>query len=92
MSNRILQPTTNILNHTKDLRKAASRVVGDLQDEAVNQFAGFKGEASSRFSDVRGRASDSWTSLKGLIKQHPFAAVGIGLAGGLVLAGLARRK
>lgn len=92
MINRLFRPTTNILNHTKSLKRAAALVADDLHDEATNQFAGFRDEASSRLSEVRGRAAHSWTSLKGLAKQHPFAAIGIGLAGGLVLASLARRK
>lgn len=91
MSNRLLQPTTNIFNHTKDLQSAATTLAGDLREEAANQLGGLKNVATSHLSDVRGRASDSWDSLKSLIKQHPFAAVGIGIAGGLILAAWARR-
>jgi ElaB/YqjD/DUF883 family membrane-anchored ribosome-binding protein len=92
MINRLFHPTTNILNHTKSLKKAAALVADDLHNEATNQFAGFRDEAGDRLSEIRGRASGSWASLKGLAKQYPFAAVGIGVAGGLLLAAFARRK
>jgi ElaB/YqjD/DUF883 family membrane-anchored ribosome-binding protein len=75
MINR-LQSTTDILD----------AFAGDLHDEAVNQFAGLRDAASRHFSDVRGRASDSWDTIKGLVRKHPGAAVGIGLAAGLLLA------
>jgi ElaB/YqjD/DUF883 family membrane-anchored ribosome-binding protein len=91
MINR-LQPTTDILDHTRDLKRAATTVAGDLHDEAANQFAGLRDTATRHFSDVRGRASDSWDTLKGLVRKHPIAAVGIGLAAGLLLAAAWARR
>jgi ElaB/YqjD/DUF883 family membrane-anchored ribosome-binding protein len=85
MINR-LQPTTDIVHHTRTLKKAATTVAGDLHDEAANQFAGLRDAASQHLSDVRGRASDSWDTVKGLARKHPFAVVGIGVAGGVLLA------
>jgi ElaB/YqjD/DUF883 family membrane-anchored ribosome-binding protein len=85
MINR-LQSTTDILDPTRSLKKAGTAFAGDLHDEAVNQFAGLRDAASRHFSDVRGRASDSWDTIKGLVRKHPGAAVGIGLAAGLLLA------
>jgi len=91
MISRLLQPTTNILSHTSDLRRAAKNVASDLQMEASNKLGPLQEMAQSRMSTMRGQASDSWSSLKGFIKQHPFAAVGIGVFGGLLLAAWARR-
>jgi ElaB/YqjD/DUF883 family membrane-anchored ribosome-binding protein len=86
MSSRLLQPTTDIFNHANDLKKAATTVAGDLHDEATHHFAGLKDAANTRLSTVRGRASSSWQSATGFARQHPFAAVGVGLFAGLLLA------
>jgi ElaB/YqjD/DUF883 family membrane-anchored ribosome-binding protein len=86
MSSRLLQPTTDIFNHTNDLKKAATTVAGDLHDEAANHLAGLKNVANTRLSGVRGRAVDSWQSMTGFVRQHPFAAAGVGLFAGLILA------
>jgi ElaB/YqjD/DUF883 family membrane-anchored ribosome-binding protein len=91
MSSRILQPTTNIVNHSRDLGKAAKHVASDLQTEAANKLGPLQEMAQDQISSVRGHASDSWETLKGFVKQHPFASVGIGVFGGLILAAWARR-
>jgi len=92
MINRILQPTTNIINHTDDLKKAAKSLAVDLQDEATNKFGPLKELARDHVSEMRGRASDSFQAAKGFVKSRPFAAVGIGLFAGLLIAALASRR
>jgi len=65
MINRILQPTTNIINHTGDLKKAAKSLVDDLHDEATNKLGPLTELARDQVSEIRGRASDSLQSMKG---------------------------
>jgi len=92
MISRILQPTTNIINHTDDLKKAARSLAGDIHDEATNKFGPLKEMAREHVSDLRGRASDSLQTARGFFKDHPFAAVGIGVFAGLLLAAWATTR
>jgi ElaB/YqjD/DUF883 family membrane-anchored ribosome-binding protein len=92
MISRILQPTTDILHHSRDLKKAARSLASDLHDEATNKFGPLKEMAQDHMADMRGRASDSWQTTKGIIKDHPFAAVGVGVFAGLFLAAWALRR
>jgi ElaB/YqjD/DUF883 family membrane-anchored ribosome-binding protein len=83
-------PTTNIMDHAQDLKRAARAVGSDLRTEASSRLNDLRSEAGSRFSDAQDTASDAFDSLKGFIKDHPFAAVGFGVAVGLFLASRAR--
>lgn len=91
MSSRLLQPITNILNHTRDLKKGATAVAGDLQTEAINQRGRLKDIANSGLSNARSRAGDSWRMFNCFIKQHPFVAVGI-VTGVILAASAASRR
>ena len=92
MKAQTLKPTTDIVNHAQDLGRAAQSIVSDLKTEASTRLDGLKDEAGSRFSDAQDAASDAFDTLKGFIKEHPFAAVGFGVAAGLILASCARSR
>jgi ElaB/YqjD/DUF883 family membrane-anchored ribosome-binding protein len=92
MSTKTLKPRTSIADHAEDLANAAQSIVADLKTEASSRFQDAKDEAGSRFSDAQETASDAFDNLKGFIKEHPFAAVGIGVAAGLLLAAFARKS
>jgi len=92
MINRILQPTTNIINHTGDLKKAAKSLVDDLHDEATNKLGPLTELARDQVSEIRGRASDSLQSMKGFVKNRPFVAIGVGVFAGLLFAAFASSR
>jgi ElaB/YqjD/DUF883 family membrane-anchored ribosome-binding protein len=92
MNTKTIKPRTNIADHAEDLTNAAQSIVSDLKSEASSRFKDVRDEAGSRFSDVKDTASDAYDNLKGFIKEHPIAAVGFGVAAGLLLAALARKK
>jgi ElaB/YqjD/DUF883 family membrane-anchored ribosome-binding protein len=92
MNTKTLKPTTDIVDHAQDFTRAASSIVSDLKTEASSRLDGLRDEAGSRFSDAQDTASDAFDTLKGFIKDHPIAAVGFGVAAGLLLASWVRSR
>lgn len=78
-------------NDMKALRADLAALVQDTgkiaSEEARRQFKRAEGLAD----DARKQASEYRDVLEDKVREHPFAAVGIALAAGFVLASLARR-
>lgn len=81
-----------VLEHLKAIKED---VLG-LAESTRKLAAGQAKAQTRRVADLAEAAKDRATEYRDLaadmVKQHPFAAVGIGVAAGLLLAALARRS
>jgi ElaB/YqjD/DUF883 family membrane-anchored ribosome-binding protein len=76
----------------QDARKVAGEELRKTADRAGAEFEKL-GERTGEWSeDARRRASETRDLVEDRIREHPFAAIGIALAAGFLVAAISRRR
>lgn len=86
----LTQSVPNLDGHLQDLRRSALNVGQDLKSHADTKLQDVKAKADGHLQDARSRAAELLSTARDFATEHPFAAFGLGVLAGVVIA--ARRR
>ena len=89
---RVVEDLETMARDTGELARATSRSLAESAGEARERFSAGLEKAKSCCEDATARLRKGLREADGLVHEHPYKAIAMGFAVGVIAAFLVRRK